>query len=1067
MSDKPENTPQRPKRPLWRSFLICLSVMLLVCLCLVLGLAWWIWNHQAETVRMVLERVPLPVKATLGDIQVRADGVDISGLVLNDSKTGEEMLSLPSATWKGDWRQVAKGEFGSLKAKDAVVSINLAPSTEAKPNAGSSTASPVRFSAIELQNAQVRVTGIPGLPALSATLDQHVDHLDLRDTSKPSVSNFSTRITNLKTADGDLVLPELELAGSLDANDGILRLTKAEAASIQLKPDSKLLEEVQKYLSQTSAESSEPPIIKGVQITHARLGSTPLEIENIKARIEAETSGFRWTIGSSQVDGDHRVKLSDVSIKPPSGPGAITLPHAEVELSGYEVKKAVVSSPSIHWTPELENWLFGANSSAPDNSSVQPELKIHSLELTEARLEVNQTPLLPYHGQFTVSARLQDLALGPQGLQSKSAQSVSLTQGTFSEHPADKKEPLPEMVRLKQAELSLVPDDWTQTMRLQRLVLDLEKLVISPENTTFLKPSPKTPPSAPATSPGRSFGELQVDELKINVPSMELAYDLAQRVEVKGALKADGKDGTQSVTLSQLKVKAPEFTELPVAAIDEMSASVVLADLFKSRRIKRLSVKGSEFDVNEALRRLLDTPASQDQPTPSNEPAPNNASAWTVEEIALEDNSITLHRLIPGLPSVKFSLNFKANNLPLEPRALVQHVEPQTIELTQLYLRSPFDPFRDVAVMNTVFVHFTLGGLVDGKIDRVDIISPTLMVGEDLFWYIDYYRKYAAGEITDDRDPPRIVSADSNFVKQAVAELQQPTVGTPSAWTLNTLAVTGGKLVIAPKGVPVPGIPQPFPFSFVTTLDKGRFEAELKIPGDNYTWEDLKLEFQNLRGHVLFNLPHRQLDNNLTETFQVDVIRYKQLHIENCHLSVTYDARGIYGNFGGDAYEGYVNGAFNIYNDTSYSWDGWIAGSGVRTTEITQKMTPTYLLLDGKMDVSVVALGNMSQVYQTDLSLKGTTPGTFSITTLNDAIAAIPTDVEGYVQDITRIGIETIRDFKYDAVQGKARFYGREGRGELHLQGPQGSRNIDVNVFDHRWNVKKKPAAKTTSDASE
>jgi hypothetical protein len=55
------------------------------------------------------------------------------------------------------------------------------------------------------------------------------------------------------------------------------------------------------------------------------------------------------------------------------------------------------------------------------------------------------------------------------------------------------------------------------------------------------------------------------------------------------------------------------------------------------------------------------------------------------------------------------------------------------------------------------------------------------------------------------------------------------------------------------------------------------------------------------------------------------------------------------------------------------------------------------------------------------------------------------------MQDLTRIGIETVRDFQYDKAEASARFYGREGRGKLHLTGPHGTRNIEVNVFDRRW----------------
>jgi hypothetical protein len=73
---------------------------------------------------------------------------------------------------------------------------------------------------------------------------------------------------------------------------------------------------------------------------------------------------------------------------------------------------------------------------------------------------------------------------------------------------------------------------------------------------------------------------------------------------------------------------------------------------------------------------------------------------------------------------------------------------------------------------------------------------------------------------------------------------------------------------------------------------------------------------------------------------------------------------------------------------------------------------------------------------------------------------------KGVIADqITRIGLETLRDFEYEDIDGKARFYGREGRGHLRFTGPYGARKIDVNVYDHRW--KEDPRKPETADAVE
>jgi hypothetical protein len=79
-------------------------------------------------------------------------------------------------------------------------------------------------------------------------------------------------------------------------------------------------------------------------------------------------------------------------------------------------------------------------------------------------------------------------------------------------------------------------------------------------------------------------------------------------------------------------------------------------------------------------------------------------------------------------------------------------------------------------------------------------------------------------------------------------------------------------------------------------------------------------------------------------------------------------------------------------------------------------------------------------------------------------IKSLPKALTGTIGDqITRIGLETLRDFEYENIDGKARFYGREGRGHLRFFGPKGSRKFDVNVYDHRW--KEEPRKPETADA--
>jgi len=126
----------------------------------------------------------------------------------------------------------------------------------------------------------------------------------------------------------------------------------------------------------------------------------------------------------------------------------------------------------------------------------------------------------------------------------------------------------------------------------------------------------------------------------------------------------------------------------------------------------------------------------------------------------------------------------------------------------------------------------------------------------------------------------------------------------------------------------------------------------------------------------------------------------------------------------------------------------------VLSTEITQKLTPAYFLLEGKVNGSLIAAGDAKELYQADITCSNATSGRFSIAALNDMLDKLPTEIGASLTDqITRIGLETLRDFDYETVEAKGRFHGREGSGYLKIFGPTGSRQFDVNVLDHRWKV--------------
>ena len=330
-----------------------------------------------------------------------------------------------------------------------------------------------------------------------------------------------------------------------------------------------------------------------------------------------------------------------------------------------------------------------------------------------------------------------------------------------------------------------------------------------------------------------------------------------------------------------------------------------------------------------------------------------------------------------------------------------------------------------MARLDSVFIEFTLEGLLQQHIERVEILNPVIYIGEHLFWYVEHYRV----------DP-----------EDQRAQAKAPSEGT---WDIGEIAAYNGNLVIAPKGTPLPGFDTPFPFSCKTKLGAGVIEATLKIPEGDYPIPDIELLFEGLQGSVEFNLPTKGIDNNLVEVLEAARIRYKQFESEEAYLSLTYDAEGIYTQFGTEAYEGYFNGAINVYIDENYSWDGWIAGTGINPEPLTAVLTPEYFNMTGEVDLSLVANGTIKELTEAKGTFRGREEGTIHITAL-DAVKEEVIAPDKVTQWLAEAGIDLLQTFRYDTARGDFNLLGREGLLKFLLAGPDGKREFEVLVHDHR-----------------
>lgn len=988
-------------------------------------LGWWAWQERVRLVNAALLRVGGDTRVQIAGLEWD-DGLlhvrDVSALHL---PTNQRVGEAGHVEWRPTLEQLWNKNLGSVRVEGGSMDATLALFATQEGAAGSAmTVQPWRLETLDLASTKIVLRDDKHQPLFSVTVQGSV---------RGGSTAISFESTSVDAADLAWQGRTISSRFHMDAvmNGGRIEIKKAS-----------------------------------LQDGHFDLawmkGLYPL----LEGGVDLQWEGKDIVIardGGLVQGGRHDLRLKNLRLQPANGPGSLKVAEADLKVSQqpdgrWQVARGTVLRPEVEWTQELEAMLSAkaearAETAQPPPPAAPWKAWVEALEVKDGRVTLTPTARNPLAGAFQWNATLKALEISSADVRSAAPQrlevlGVSLRWGRLEEGT-----PFAPFVSAHSAAAEVVPDRLRTTWEVQSLVMENLRVELTPENGPWFRPEVHGPPvpvpaaPEPVAAATPWWQHLRFGDLQVKNASYVMALELAERVEISTRFDIVTENARQRLRLVGARALVPKRASLPVTGLEKVEVVAVLPDVWQNRRVVSLKVEAGHVDVGEALMSLFAGPEAATA-TEAEKEAERAAARWMADKLDVSNLGVTILNLAPGLPPVRFEVNSSAKNTPLDLNGLAENVAPQRIVLKNLRIPSPHEPLRTVAEMDVIHVSYTLDGLLRRRIDRVEILSPLLYVGEDLFWYVENYRKFMDGEAppADPGEGPPL-----------------PPKPTAPGWRVDTLAVSDGRLLLAPKGVPIAGFSRPFPFSFTSRLESGQLDAVFDIPTDDYTLKDLKLEFRQMKGQVRFNLPMKDRNNNLTETFTVEQLRWKELHMEKAHLSVTYDANGIYGQFGGRAYGGYVNGAFDVYLDDVYTWDGWISGVDVALGPVTKALFPTYFLLEGGATGKVIATGNMHELYQGDLELKGAR-GKFNIESLNDLIKDLPPALQGDIsQQIRRIGLETLRHFEYDDMDGKARFYGREGRGHLRFTGPLGARKIDVNVYDHRW--KEEPRKSATAEA--
>ncbi|MEM6915957.1 MAG: hypothetical protein AAF491_05260, partial [Verrucomicrobiota bacterium] len=191
------------------------------------------------------------------------------------------------------------------------------------------------------------------------------------------------------------------------------------------------------------------------------------------------------------------------------------------------------------------------------------------------------------------------------------------------------------------------------------------------------------------------------------------------------------------------------LSEDEVLTVRSVELVATAEELQRDRRVRAVKLTGAVLHVGEGLKAIVDSTASEVPEESSPEPAPptaENASrelpTWILGEVQITQSQVRFESLIPQISGLEFAIETTLTDVPLSPDGLLAQDALQKVELAGLEIKDPYNSFITVAFLPTIFVEFSLAGLARQEVEKIDLIAPSLHVGQGLFWWIDYQRKF-------------------------------------------------------------------------------------------------------------------------------------------------------------------------------------------------------------------------------------------------------------------------------------------------------------------------------------
>jgi len=403
----------------------------------------------------------------------------------------------------------------------------------------------------------------------------------------------------------------------------------------------------------------------------------------------------------------------------------------------------------------------------------------------------------------------------------------------------------------------------------------------------------------------------------------------------------------------------------------------------------------------------------------------------TIEKLFITSSTLVIDNLGPGLPVAPLRLGDSTPLLFTQVRLGARSPgdaadELQSASTEDLVFYSPYDPLAPVLSFGQIDVAFTWDGLTRNRLELLRLTRPTVYLGDDLFAFAR-----------------RVDTAD-----EAV-----PAAARPEPFHIAAFEVTDGRLALSLYGQPVVQLPVRFAASRENLVLRDFSELQLAttftIPPSDLDYPAQDLSVRGLRGNLYFNLgqqPDGARAENVVPTVFADSLTWKKLTAEKLSLSVTVNADGLFGRANAFLGGGSLDGGVSLFFQNDLPWSAWASVTGMESAVVTDALTPDQFRLSSLVDALAVVSAQGPNIRGGWGHLNFKDGGRLRIPSVAKLADRIPQDWDWIKKGSAQAALSVLEDYSFDQGEIRLTYLPPQGRLKLNLRGPQGLRDIDIQL---------------------